>query len=82
MNRIFRHLIIPFTEMLENDPPLAVDQAGLGILLLIAALACYALWFIGIAVRSSGYRRERVAARLLVAGIDGIHFGCRRSSGG
>jgi hypothetical protein len=30
----------------------------LGILLLIAALACHALWLIGLAVRSSGYRIE------------------------
>jgi hypothetical protein len=41
----------------------------LGILLLIAALACLALWFIGLAARSSGYRIEfgsrKKAARAL-----------------
>jgi hypothetical protein len=30
----------------------------LGILLLIAALACFALWLIGLAARASGYRIE------------------------
>ncbi len=43
-------------------------------LLLIGALACYALWLIGLALRSSGYRiefgrREKAATALSVISL-------------